>query len=162
MPLRNPQRSPSVITPYPVSNAITNAWLAANEAVFVRFSLSTPGTYRYIGWVVGTASGNVQVGVVSLSGSLLTTWTHVASTGVIACPSAAIIRSDIGVQTLAAGEYALFLWADNITFKTASSAANTTHLRLTGKTTGLATGVTGSGTLAWAGDTVTLALEADI
>jgi hypothetical protein len=135
-------------------------WPAANRAILMRFSLPTPGVYRYLNWVCAVQSGNVQVGVVSLSGANATTYSRVMNSGVIACPAVGDIRTDLGATTLPAGDYAMFLQADNTTFQSRyASSSGLTALRVAG----LVAGTIGtSGTVTWSTGFVNLALEGDV
>jgi hypothetical protein len=126
--------APTLIVPPSVAmNPNAGAWPTANRALYARFYLPTPTTLRYVNWVVSTQSGNVQVGVVSLSGSDRT------------------------------GDYAAYLWADNVTFqtRTVSASAQTVH-RHAGSLTGLTTGVGTSGTLVWGAQIVALSVSGDV
>jgi hypothetical protein len=83
--------------------------------------------------------------------------------GVIACPAPADIRTDLGVTTLAPGDYAMFLWADNTTFQTRySTASSLPALRWCGVATVTGAGVPTSGTLTWSNGLVNMALEGDV
>lgn len=139
------------------------AWPQANRAIFARVSVPVAKVYRYLLWQVDTASGNVQVGVVRLSGADRLTTERVMNSGVIACPTAGAVRSDLGATELTPGEYALFLWADNITFQTRFQNVSTlTALRLAGTMNSQASGVQASSTLAWSTEAPSLALEANV
>ena len=124
---------PACVTP-PASvltAAATGVWYTVNAATFMRFSLTSPRTYRYVNLYVGVASGNIQVGVCRVKDADNSTVyaTRVASSGVVACPATGAQRVDLGFVTLPPGEYLLFLWCDNVT-------ATFMH--------GLATGITAS------------------
>lgn len=109
--------SPVLVIP-PASVLTSNGFgtfLGANYAFFNRFHLPAPGAYRYVNFTTGVASGNIQVGVVKLSGANALTYTRVMNSGIIACPVAGNTRVDCGLTTLAAGDYSLFFWADNTT-----------------------------------------------
>jgi hypothetical protein len=120
MPLTPKPLAPRLIVP-PGANfsATAAAWYTVNAATFLRFQTATPGVYRYVNMYVGTSSGNIQVGVASLTslvgaGSLNVS--RVAHSGVIACPTgASAARIDLGAFTLPAGDHFLFLWCDNTT-----------------------------------------------
>lgn len=107
---------PEIITPPGALFAATavSAWYAANFATFMRFTVPKRKAYRWAVFNIGTASGNIQCGVSSLarSGTVINS-TRVMSSGVIACPTAGDARVDLTATTLAPGDYALFLWADN-------------------------------------------------
>jgi hypothetical protein len=159
-----PSPAPSLIMPPAcTSNVAGGAWPAVNRAVFVRFTQPQPGSIRYINWVVGVASGNVQLGLVQLSGSGLTSYTRIAHTGVIACPTAGDIRTDLGATALGAGTYAAFIWADNTTFQARySTASGIKALRIAAIASSLASGVPASGTLSYDTAFVQLTLEGDV
>lgn len=164
MPLYTPPVGPAqILTPGVFLNPGATTWPTANRALFGRVQVPVATTIRYINWIVSVQSGNIQVGIVSLSGTDRTTYTRIAHSGVIACPAAADIRTDLGATLLAPGDYAAFLWADNITFqtRTATASGQSTH-RWAGSATGLASGVGGSGTLTWSTAFTSLALEGDV
>lgn len=85
-------------------------WPLANKAWFTRFTLPVARTYRYFGYRVQNASGNIQVGVVKLDGL---NYTRVMHSGVIPATDGTVTRIDLGATELPAGDYALFFWADN-------------------------------------------------
>jgi hypothetical protein len=129
----------------------------------MRFHVPTDATYRYLNWVVSTASGNVQLGIVKLASTGHTGFSIVAQTGIVACPSAGDQRTDLGATTLATGDYAAFLWADNTTFQTrCSSVGYLTAGRFAGLLSSLTTGVPSSGPLGWSNQSVALTVEQDI
>lgn len=141
------------------------AWPSANRALFTRFQLEVPVPVRYINWSVGVSSGNVQLGVVQFSGTGHTTYTRVMNTGIIACPTAGDIHTDLGATTLPGGDYAAFLWIDNVTATarwTSTAAIGFTRLGIA--VSSLGTGVPASGTISWTGGTQvpSLTLEADV
>lgn len=157
-----PSKGPSLIVP-PAAHLTPAAatWGAANRAIFDRFQVATPTTLRYLNWTVDVASGNVQVGVVRLAGAGHADFTRVMDSGVIACPAAGQIRTDLGASLLLPGDYALFLWADNTTISTRwTAAAALTALRSVGVLV-VAGGVPVSGTLAWSNNYVCASLEGD-
>jgi len=138
-------------------------WPATNRAIFARFGLPVAGTFRYINWISAVASGNVQYGIVRLSGTDRTTYTRVAHSGVIACPTAGAVRGDVGATYLTAGDYAAFVWADNTTFETRrASSTGITAYRVTGIASSLSAGVGTTGTLSWSDLYVTVSVEADV
>jgi len=156
-----PFAPPTVVAPLYTAAVSAAAWPQADRAVFMRFPLLVTTPLRYANWVVGTQSGNVQVGVVALSGANRTSFTRVMSSGVIACPTAADIRTDLGLTTLPAGDYAMFIWADNTTVQTRySTASSLPALRQCGVAT-ISGGVGTSGTLTWSNGLVNIALEGD-
>ena len=164
MPLSVPVAGPTVVaSPLVALTATAAAWPAANRAVFNRFALVVPTVLRYINWEVGTSSGNVQLGVVRLSGAGRTSYSRVMNTGVIACPGSGAQRTDLGATTLAAGDYAAFLWADNTTMTTRYvTNAATAGLKLCGLENSLTSGVGASGTITFNQGHVTLVLEGDV
>lgn len=160
----NITKSPSLIVP-PAACFLASAavWGAAQRAVFDRFDVATPTTLRYMGWRVEAASGNVQVGVVKLSGTGLLNYNKVMDSGVIACPTAGDIRTDLGATVLLPGTYAAFLWADNTTFSTRWSGQTALScMRTVGLVASLASGVPSSGTLAWNSFYFNCSLEGDV
>ena len=151
----------TLMAPLNITGVSVAAWPVANTAIFMRLPVLTVATtFRYINWIVGTASGNVQLGVVSLSGANRTSYTRVMSSGVIACPTAGDIRTDLGATTLAAGGYAMFVWADNTTFQTRNGTGGA--VRYGGIASSLASGVGTSGTLTWSNTVVNMSLEGDV
>jgi hypothetical protein len=164
MPIYTPRPSPALVTPTYNQAVGAAVWPAVNTANFVRFSLTAPGIYRYYNWSVGVQSGNVQVGVVTLSGANRLSYARVMDSGVIACPAAATIRTDLGATLLAAGDYAMYLWADNTTFQTRqSSSSSLPIMRVGAAVPSLASGVPASGSLgSWGSAFMNVALEGDV
>ncbi len=156
---------PAIILPQASYASGLQAWPLANLALFHRFSLSVGKVYRYINTAVGAASGNIQVGVVRLSGSGLLSYTRVMDSGVIAAVNGSPKQFDLGATYLPAGDYAFFMWADNTTvtmlWGNASTAASSS--RLVTHVASLATGVQASASVAaWNQDRILgVALEAD-
>jgi hypothetical protein len=160
MPLYTPSLAPALVTPMILQANSAAAWPAANRAILMRFSLPNPGIYRYLNWTCGVQSGNVQLGVVALSGANATTYTRVMDSGVIACPAVGDIRTDLGATRLSAGDYAMYLQADNITFQ--ARYASSTALSAI-RVAGLVAGTIGaSGTVTWSTGFVVMSLEGDI
>lgn len=152
-----------IVPPATLLNASAAVWPAANRAVFNRFQVTERTVLRYLNWIVTTASGNIQVGLVRLTGSGHQTATLIASTGLIACPTAGDQHTDIGAQLLDPGDYAIFLWADNTTFQTrVASASGITALRIAAIVSGLTLGVTGTHTVSWNQAYFGCSAEADI
>lgn len=156
-------RPPTAILPPLCSNLPgATAWGAVNRAVFDRFYVPRPTPIRYLNWKVEVASGNVQVGIVRLSGTDMKDFTRVAHSGVIACPAAAVIRTDLGVTVLTPGDYAAFIWADNTTFSTRwTSGLGLPALRQAGALV-VSGGVAATGTFAWDAHYVSCSLEGDV
>lgn len=143
--------------------ASATAWGAANRAIFDRFYVAKPTTVRYVNWRVDTASGNVQVGIVRLSGTGMADFTKVVDSGVISCPAAGDLRTDIGATLLQPGEHALFVWVDNTTMQGRwSSSVGATALRSCGLLAGASGGVPSTGTLTWSNTYVTASLEGNV
>lgn len=163
-PIASAVAAPTLIVPSgAVFNPAAAVWPAANRAIFLRFTVPTATTMRYLNWVCSVASGNVQVGVVLLSGAQRTTYTRVMDSGVIVAPVAGVIRSDLGVTSLAPGEYATFMWADNVVFQTRyGGSSGLGGMRFMGEANSLATGVPASGTMAFGGGYCNLTLEGDV
>lgn len=110
---------PEIIVPPGSSLAASAsaAWGSANLAIFNRFHVPYRKAYRWSQFRIGVQSGNIQTGVVSLARTGTTVnATRVMDSGIIASPAAGGARIDLGATTLAPGDYALFLWADNTTF----------------------------------------------
>jgi hypothetical protein len=161
MPLYKPVVAPPTVTVLQNLGAAT-AWPAVNRAVFVRCGVTVGGTYRYLNWRCDVQSGNVQVGVVRLSGVDHADFTRVMNSGVIACPAAGNIRTDLGATYLTPGDYAMFLWADNVTFQARyASNSGLTVLRANATLSSLATGVQATGTFAYGTELVAMTLEGD-
>ncbi len=122
-------------------------------------------TYRYANIRLDVASGNWQLAVVRLSGVGLVDYTRVMDTGVVAAPTAGDKHVDLGATYLPAGEYALAVWADNTTLQTRyASNSGVSSTRASAETSGLASGVPASGTVAWASTRFIggLTIEADV
>jgi len=163
MPLYLRPTPQALVVPQYNAGIAAGAWPAVNRAVFVRFQLTVATPLRYLNWTCDVQSGNVQAGVVSLSGTDRTTYARVMSSGVIACPAAGSIRTDLGLTLLAPGDYAMFLWADNVTFQTRYGTASAlTAMRITGIASSLASGVGTTGTLTWSNVVLNCCLEADV
>ena len=144
------------------------AWPAANRAIFMRFTVLTKRSYRYVLTRMDTpASTNIQAGVVSL-GSPTTNYTRVMDSTVGAAPAAGDLRIDCGSTPLDVGEYALFLWASTNTIRVPyASDGRVPYLRATNYVNLTAAGVPASGTFttAWGDSSLSnlvrgLALEA--
>jgi hypothetical protein len=164
MPLTVPRVPPALVAPSYNQAVGAAVWPAINTANFVRFSLLVAGVYRYYNWSVGVQSGNVQVGVVALSGANQLSYTRVMNSGVIACPAAATIRTDLGATLLPAGDYAMFMHADNVTFQTRTgSSSSLPIMRLGAAVPSLVGGVPSSGSLgSWGSAFMNVALEGDV
>lgn len=161
MPLSTPAAPHSLIVPVGTSVGLGAAvWPTANRALYMRFAVGVSTPIRYVNWRCDVQSGNVQLGVVSLTATAYTAYTRVANSGVIACPAAGDIRTDLGSTLLAPGTYAAFLWADNVTFQ-ARLATNSglASQRVCGIESSLAGGVTASGTVTWSTTQIVLSLE---
>lgn len=143
-------------------NPAAAVWPAANRALFSRFSLATDTPLRYVLWRCDTSSGNVMLGIVRLSGADHGTFVRLANTGIIACPTAGDIRTDLGAVTYPAGDYAVFLWADNTTMQTRVATASVLpSQRIAGIASSLTTGVISSGPLSWGNQYTVLSVEGD-
>lgn len=78
------------------------SWPVANQALYVPFSLSTPITFSTMFLMVGTASGNVDLGVFDSAG------TKIVSTGSTAVSGSTAIQTISVTSTrLAPGQYYL-------------------------------------------------------
>lgn len=151
------------VPPATMLNPAAAAWPSANRVLLSRFQLPTPMVARYINWVCAVQSGNVQLGVVALSGANRTTTTRLMNSGVIACPAAGNIRTDLGATPLPAGDYAAYLWADNATFQSrVASASGIPGLRIAGSIDSRASGINASDTLAWNLQAAALTVEGDV
>lgn len=156
--------SRSVLMPDSMAFLATATWPAANTAVFARVTVPMARTYRYMLFREGVQSGNVQAGLVRLSGAGLTAYERVLHTGVIAAPAAGDERIDCGATALTPGDYALFLWADNTTI-TLPHATNVAWAatKTQAEVAALVGGVPASGSLEWtAGRLIAVGLEADV
>lgn len=133
----------------PIVNQAPAAWPAANMAVFQRVWIPA-GTYRYLRFKIGVQNGNIQVGVVKLSGAQHQDYTRVMSSGIIACPAAGNIRQDLGATALTEGDYAIFAWADGTTVTMPTVTASAFSAAALGaEVTSLATGVLATGSFTW-------------
>lgn len=144
-------RQPAQIVPsVTLLNPSQTVWPTQYRAMYTRFSIDRAMQVRYVNWRLDISSGNIQVGIVKLSGTNLQTVTKVATTGTIAAPTAGDIRTDLGLLNLPAGDYAAFLWVDNTTLACRQAAASgLTALRLSGSTTLTSGGVIDGGTFGW-------------
>lgn len=151
-----PGSAPAILQPIMSSTTFAPAvWSApgANAALIMRCpTLLGSRSYRYFLTKVGVQSGNIQYGVLALSGTDLLTFTRVMDSGIIACPAPGNLRGDLGATTLGPGEYALFLWADNTTVTMPRNApGDAGFARAASAITAIPGGVPASGTLAnWA------------
>jgi hypothetical protein len=151
-PLAATEVAPALLQTYLAALATISAtaWPAINMAVFQRFSVRVAGSYRYLNFRLDNASGNMQYGVVKLSGSGLTSYTRVMDSGVIAAPTAGDKHQDLGATTLTPGEYAFYMWADNTTLTTRyASNSGVSAMRTSAEVASLSSGVPSSGTVAW-------------
>lgn len=159
-----------VIPPASILSVPGNAaWFAQYGATFQRFQLAQAMTARYLLCQIGAASGNIQVGVVGLSGASDFTYTRIAHSGIIAAPGNGARRIDLGAFELdptAYREFALFFWADNTTITMPHGiSAGAAAMRFTSSPTLTNTGVPASGALVdWASTRylASLALEGNI
>ena len=148
---------------FAVSSA--SVWPNSNNAIFQRFSLTMPATFRYLNLSIGTASGNLQAGVVKLSGAKHVNFDRVMDTGIVASVTTGSLSLDCGATLLGSGDYAMFLWANNALLTARilnNSNLASTHL-VCERT--FASGVPLNGSLtAWDGSRAItgLTLEADI
>jgi hypothetical protein len=140
-----------VIPPAVDPRAGTLPWTAANRAIFARFGLTAPMTVRYINWAVTVGSGNVQLGIVRISGETSTNYTLVVDTGVFATPTSSGVKNTAVPPTLLPpGDYAAFIWCDNTT----ASIRHTDNPNLgtvlaSANADGLASGVPATGTFGY-------------
>lgn len=160
--------APTLVIP-PMSNFLNNAttaWFIAHGCIFHRFDLPVGGNYRYILCKIGTSSGNIQVGVVKLSGSSLLDYERVAHSGIIASPGTGQRRIDLGEFHLDAGPHALFFYCDNTTLTIGQAViANGDQFRAAQAQNLDAAGVPASGTLtAWTSNRLLtgLSMEANV
>lgn len=125
-------------------------WPTANLAVFQRFSLPKGNTYRYINVRLDVSAGNWQLAVVRLSGAGFTAYDRVMNTGVVAAPVAGDKQVDLGATYLEAGDYAIAMWASDITLQTRyATNSGVSSTKLSAETSGLVAGIPTSGTVAW-------------
>jgi hypothetical protein len=126
-------------------------WTAVNRAIFARFAVTAPILVRYLNWAVATQSGNVQLGIVQLTGTGRTDYSRVVDTGVIPCPSAGDKHQEVTPALLVPGDYAAFIWCDNTTasIRHTSNATNLPATRLAAVANSLTGGVPVSGTFSY-------------
>jgi hypothetical protein len=136
--------SPIFATPTSSNFTSTAAW-EANRAVFAYLG-NLNRSYRHLRFHIGTASGNIQIGVVRLDPANHLNYTRVMSSGIIACPAAATISYDLGATALT-GDHALFFWADNATVTTVWGAFGAANSMGFAKVDSLATGVLATGSV---------------
>lgn len=145
-----PSSTPLVLIPQGcmLGSGAVLAWPAANRAQFHRFHVSEGGVYRYTGFRVETAGGNIQAAIVRMDG---VNFTRVAVSPTTAASTVGNISLDMGATYLAPGEYALALWADNATLALAQVNGEMVRAtRLCAEVTGLTTGIPASGSIsAW-------------
>lgn len=162
---------PQLIVP-PASNFSTiadTAWFTQYAAYYARFQLSVKTIMRHVLCRIASSSGNIQVGVVGLSGASDLDFTRLGHSGIIAAGATGARRIDIGATVLDPAlyrEFAVFFWADNtaITVPCAASSAGLT-IRACTQVTHDAAGVPANGNLAaWTANRLFagLALEGDI
>lgn len=167
-PLDATKVAPGLIPSYLAFLVTLNAtvWPAANEAVFQRFTVLVAGQYRYMNFHIDVASGNIQYGIVQLSGAGLLNYTRILNSGVIACPTAGDQHADLGSTALAAGEYAFFLWFDNATAQTRyGTNSGVSSTRTSATATSISAGVPASGSISgWSSGAILggLTLERDV
>lgn len=138
-----------LVPPGAVAANATFTWGAQNMGG-VRLLVPTPTLIRYIDWEVITAAGNIDIGIIALSGANHLTWTLVAHSGAIACPAAGAIRTDLGAQILPPGDYAVALWGDSSSLQVRGQGGRSDlqSTRLSVLKTGIASGgIPASGTL---------------
>lgn len=157
------ENSVGMIQGVAVAGTAPVAWFGVNGALFHRFSMISAQAARYFLVKIGIASGNIQYGVVRLSGTGHVDYSIVMNSGIVACPAAGDKRLDLGRTVLPAGDYALFFWADNVTITIPQSTnANYAARRAGGEVTGLAGGVPATGTLTFTNRNFDGYLEADV
>jgi len=172
---------PSVGSGIPVTRAIMpegsvfattagpTAWFAANYSAGARFGLSSTVTFSRARIPCGTASGNIEVAIYSVSRTAAATFdlAKVTTTGVIACPTptSSVIEVSFTTQVaLPPGDYVVALWCDNTTATFCHVLSNTLlqagwSLASINTPGGLPSAATGQG---YSGRAVMLALEAVI
>lgn len=145
-----PSSTPLYKTPDACANVpgTVLAWPAANRAQFHRFHLSEGGVYRFTNVRVETPGGNVQAAVVRMD-SL--NFTRVAVSAQTSAGAAGPLSLDMSATYLAAGEYALVLWADSATLTVAQTSGELLRsTRWCAELSGLTTGIPASGAItAW-------------
>lgn len=104
----------------PPASALTSSgvsnWFTQYAVLAHRFQNPTRKEYRYVNLYIGTSSGNIQVGVGSITRSgTNVSITPVKDSGIIASPGTGGQRIDLGAFHLNPGEYGLYLWCDNTT-----------------------------------------------
>lgn len=132
MPLYNPAPSPDKwVGPYsPADQTTTTAWAVANQARLSAVTVSRAITTSTMTTRIGIASGNIDAGIYDDNGNRL------ASTGSIACPTAAVtvtltLTSSV---TLSSGQrYWFALCADNTTVTFSAKGATGTPPSVAGR-----------------------------
>lgn len=119
-----------VIPPAAVmATAVEAVWYTANRTTIMRFSLGRRGKFGGVRLDCGTASGNIETCVYSVTrtGTNTHSLTKLATSGVIACPtpsSSSIYVPFTADVTIEPGQYGLALWCDNTTATFAHTLQN--------------------------------------
>lgn len=133
-----------------IINTAPTAWPGVNMAIFNRVYVPLTASYRYFLVKEGVQSGNIQAGLVRLSGANRLTFTRVMNTGVIAAPVAGDLQLDCGTTEVENGDYAFFVWADNTTVTLPHVATATVSASRISAAQTIVGGVPASGTIsAW-------------
>lgn len=85
------------------------AWPASNTAVYTPYLLTETVVAQQIAFIVGTSSGNIDVGIYSETG------TRLVSSGSTACGASGVQAVDITDTTLTPGVYFVAMNCDNTT-----------------------------------------------
>ncbi len=103
-----------------VLTVATANWIAANVAVFVPFSVIEPTLVTKVWWANGSAvAGNIDVGIFSTAGNVLTSAGSTAQAGINAVQAV-----DVADVTLARGDYYLGMVSDTSGITQKVSAAS--------------------------------------
>jgi hypothetical protein len=112
-----------------MATSAESAWYAVNRTTVMRFALSARAVFGGVRMACGTASGNIETCVYSVTRTAATTFnaTKLGGSGVVACPapsSSAIFVPFTADLTLPPGQYGLALWCDNTTATFAHTLQN--------------------------------------
>jgi lysophospholipase L1-like esterase len=103
-----------------LANVGESVWFGANSAIAMRFVIERSRTVQRFRLPCAVASGNIELGIYAATrtGNNTFDFSRVATTGVIPCPtpSGSIIEVNLPTPVrLLPGQYAVYLWCDNVT-----------------------------------------------
>lgn len=109
-----------VATMNPLYNNATIVWPASNRLLAYRVVVPATGTLSAITIFVQASSGNIGLAIYDCGATTTNTFTRLATTGAVACPSGTAWQTVAGISlAVTAGQNLMFaLSADNTTFST--------------------------------------------